>query len=111
MESNLISWQKHSNAAAFTNFNKTNQRITSLKRLLDSWLLIQTSREYHVMIRRIDYVVATWRLIDAIGQVLQLGNKKELAAVRTVCSHITNLCKGVTKVRLRFNQNFGKGQK
>ena len=27
------------------------------------------------------------------------GKKKELAAVRTVCSHITNLCKGVTKVR------------
>merc|ERR1712228_520224 len=25
------------------------------------------------------------------------GKKKELAAVRTVCSHITNLCKGVTK--------------
>ena len=30
------------------------------------------------------------------------GKKKELAAVRTVCSHITNLCNGVTKVRLRF---------
>ena len=27
------------------------------------------------------------------------GKKKELAAVRTVCSHITNLCNGVTKVR------------
>merc|ERR1711930_24410 len=25
------------------------------------------------------------------------GKKKELAAVRTVCSHITNLCNGVTK--------------
>merc|ERR1712165_239230 len=25
------------------------------------------------------------------------GKRKELAAVRTVCSHITNLCKGVTK--------------
>merc|ERR1711981_287775 len=25
------------------------------------------------------------------------GKKKELAAVRTVCSHILNLCKGVTK--------------
>ena len=27
------------------------------------------------------------------------GKKKELAAVRTVCSHITNLINGVTKVR------------
>lgn len=27
------------------------------------------------------------------------GKKKELAAVRTVCSHISNLCKGVTQVR------------
>ena len=26
------------------------------------------------------------------------GKRKELAAVRTVCSHITNLCNGVTKV-------------
>ena len=26
------------------------------------------------------------------------GKKKELAAVRTVCSHITNLIKGVTQV-------------
>ena len=28
------------------------------------------------------------------------GKKKELASVRTVCSHITNLINGVTKVRL-----------
>ena len=27
------------------------------------------------------------------------GKRKELAAVRTVCSHITNLMNGVTKVR------------
>ena len=27
------------------------------------------------------------------------GKRKELAAVRTVCSHITNLINGVTKVR------------
>ena len=27
------------------------------------------------------------------------GKKKQLAAVRTVCSHITNLINGVTKVR------------
>lgn len=26
------------------------------------------------------------------------GNKKEIAAVRTVCSHIENMIKGVTKV-------------
>ena len=63
--------------------HKTNQRITSLKRLLESWLLIQTSREYHVMIRRIDYVVATWRLIDATGQVLQFGDKKELDMIES----------------------------
>lgn len=32
------------------------------------------------------------------------GTKKELAAVRTVCSHIENMIKGVTRVRisLRF---------
>ena len=28
------------------------------------------------------------------------GKRKELAAVRTVCSHITNLFTGVTKVRM-----------
>ncbi len=31
------------------------------------------------------------------------GKRKELAAVRTVCSHITNLCTGVTKVSSRGN--------
>lgn len=30
------------------------------------------------------------------------GTKKELAAVRTVCSHIDNMIKGVTKVCLKF---------
>ena len=30
------------------------------------------------------------------------GTRKELAAVRTVCSHIGNMIKGVTKVRIIF---------
>lgn len=30
------------------------------------------------------------------------GTKKELASVRTVCSHIENMIKGVTKVRYKF---------
>ena len=30
------------------------------------------------------------------------GKRKELAAVRTVCSHITNLMTGVTNVRILF---------
>jgi large subunit ribosomal protein L9e len=34
------------------------------------------------------------------------GKKKELAAVRTVCSHITNLMTGVTQVRFHRNYNF-----
>ena len=29
------------------------------------------------------------------------GKKKQIAAVRTVCSHINNMFKGVTKVRLK----------
>jgi len=31
------------------------------------------------------------------------GTKKELASVRTVCSHIENMIKGVTKVFFRLN--------
>ncbi len=33
------------------------------------------------------------------------GKRKELAAVRTVCSHITNLMTGVTKVRMRERES------
>lgn len=29
------------------------------------------------------------------------GKKKEIAAVRTVCSHVQNMIRGVTKVMLR----------
>ena len=34
------------------------------------------------------------------------GKRKELAAVRTVCSHITNLFTGVTKVRTVFSVDY-----
>ena len=37
---------------------------------------------------------------DTIKVEKWFGKKKELAAVRTVCSHIENLFKGVMKVRL-----------
>ena len=30
------------------------------------------------------------------------GNRKELATVRTICSHVQNMIKGVTLVRLQF---------
>lgn len=32
------------------------------------------------------------------------GTKKELAAVRTVCTHVENMIKGVTKVSLSLTQ-------
>lgn len=31
------------------------------------------------------------------------GNRKELATVRTICSHVQNMIKGVTLVRVQFN--------
>ena len=37
------------------------------------------------------------------------GKRKELAAVRTVCSHITNLCNGVTKVSVT-DATIGRGR-
>ena len=42
---------------------------------------------------------------DTIKVEKWFGKKKELAAVRTVCSHIENLFKGVTKVNLLLNRS------
>lgn len=39
------------------------------------------------MVQKDELQVAKW-----------FGKKKEIAAVRTVCSHVTNMIKGVTKV-------------
>lgn len=33
------------------------------------------------------------------------GNRKELATVRTICSHVQNMIKGVTLVRLSLGFN------
>jgi large subunit ribosomal protein L9e len=36
------------------------------------------------------------------------GKRKELAAVRTVCSHIENMMKGVTKVKISMYMYMSK---
>ena len=39
---------------------------------------------------------------NTVKVVKWFGSKKEIAAVRTVCSHIENMITGVTKVRMKI---------
>ena len=51
----------------------TEERERSLIKLLDGWLVIRSSQEYNVMIKRIDYIISTWRVLEAMHQILESG--------------------------------------
>ena len=44
----------------------------------------------------------SYKNVDKIRVQLHFGNRKNIACVRTVCSHIENMITGVTKVNNVF---------
>ena len=65
------------------NATDSKDHTTPLIKLLDSWLLIRASQEYNLIRKRIDYIIATWRVVESINQVIHSGNENNISVIES----------------------------